>query len=106
MSASASGAETCATSSPRTSISTTSGSSDFPDAQVHVFEPELRAALQRRTVGERGRYRVAQLAHRPRWATHALAGERWLGFDSVRVIGEDVALVPLVGHTRGHVGSR
>ncbi len=80
------------------------GLSDFPDAQVHVFEPELRAAMQRSTVGERGRYRVAQLAHGPRWATHALAGERWLGFESVRVIGEDVALVPLVGHTRGHCG--
>jgi glyoxylase-like metal-dependent hydrolase (beta-lactamase superfamily II) len=78
------------------------GLSDFPEAQVHVFEPELRAAMQRTTVGERGRYRVAQLAHGPRWVSHALAGDRWLGFDRVSVLGEDVALVPLVGHTRGH----
>jgi glyoxylase-like metal-dependent hydrolase (beta-lactamase superfamily II) len=78
------------------------GLSDFPEAQVHVFEPELQAAMQRRTVGERGRYRVPHFAHGPRWTTHALAGDRWLGFDRIRVIGEDVALVPVVGHTRGH----
>jgi len=78
------------------------GLSDFPAARVHVFEPELRAAMQRRTAGERGRYRVAQLSHGPQWMPHTLEGDRWLGFDRVRVIGEDVALVPVVGHTRGH----
>jgi glyoxylase-like metal-dependent hydrolase (beta-lactamase superfamily II) len=36
---------------------------------------------------------------------HSLAGgDTWLGFDRVRVIGDDVALVPLTGHTRGHCG--
>jgi glyoxylase-like metal-dependent hydrolase (beta-lactamase superfamily II) len=78
------------------------GLSDFPAAQVHVFEPELRAAMQRKTAGERGRYRVSQLSHGPKWKPHEVAGDRWLGFDRVRVIGEDVALVPLIGHTRGH----
>jgi glyoxylase-like metal-dependent hydrolase (beta-lactamase superfamily II) len=78
------------------------GLSDFPDASVHVFEPELRAATERRTAGERNRYRKAQLAHGPHWVTHALAGDRWLGFDRVRILGDDVALVPTVGHTRGH----
>jgi len=78
------------------------GLSDFPAAKVHVFEPELRAAMQRKTAGERGRYRVAQLAHGPQWVSHTLEGDRWQGFDRVRVIGDDVALVPVVGHTRGH----
>jgi glyoxylase-like metal-dependent hydrolase (beta-lactamase superfamily II) len=78
------------------------GLSDFPDASVHVFEPELRAATERATAGERGRYRPAHFAHGPRWVIHPLAGDRWLGFDRVRAIGDDVALVPLVGHTRGH----
>lgn len=78
------------------------GLSDFPDASVHVFEPELRAATERATRQERNRYRPAQLAHGPRWVKHALAGDRWLGFDRVRVLGDDVALVPVVGHTRGH----
>jgi glyoxylase-like metal-dependent hydrolase (beta-lactamase superfamily II) len=78
------------------------GLSDFPAARVHVFEPELRAAMQRKTVGERGRYRVSQLSHGPQWVSHTLEGDRWLGFDRVRAIGEDIALVPVVGHTRGH----
>jgi glyoxylase-like metal-dependent hydrolase (beta-lactamase superfamily II) len=78
------------------------GLSDFPDASVHVFEPELRAATERRTHMERSRYRTSQLSHGPRWVKHALAGDRWMGFDRVRVIGDDIALVPLVGHTRGH----
>jgi glyoxylase-like metal-dependent hydrolase (beta-lactamase superfamily II) len=78
------------------------GLSDFPDAKVHVFEPELRAATERGTHMERNRYRTAQLAHGPRWVEHALAGDRWLGFERVRVVGDDIALVPVVGHTRGH----
>ena len=36
--------------------------------------------------------------------THEVAGDGWFGFDRVRVLGDDVALVPLVGHTRGHCG--
>jgi glyoxylase-like metal-dependent hydrolase (beta-lactamase superfamily II) len=80
------------------------GLSDFPDASVHVFEPELRAATERRTAAERGRYRPAHFAHGPKWVAHSLAGDRWLGFERVRAIADDVALVPLVGHTRGHSG--
>jgi glyoxylase-like metal-dependent hydrolase (beta-lactamase superfamily II) len=78
------------------------GLSDFPDATVHVFEPELRAATERATTGERNRYRPAQIAHGPKWKVHPLAGDSWLGFDRVRVLGDDVALVPVTGHTRGH----
>jgi glyoxylase-like metal-dependent hydrolase (beta-lactamase superfamily II) len=78
------------------------GLSDFPDAKVHVFEPELQAATQRRTHMERSRYRVSQLAHGPRWVRHSFAGDHWLGFERVRVLGDDIALVPVVGHTRGH----
>jgi glyoxylase-like metal-dependent hydrolase (beta-lactamase superfamily II) len=80
------------------------GLSDFPEASVHVFEPELRAATERKTLGERNRYRASQLAHGPRWVQYAFEGDRWLGFERVKVIGDDIALVPLVGHTRGHCG--
>jgi glyoxylase-like metal-dependent hydrolase (beta-lactamase superfamily II) len=34
-------------------------------------------------------------------------GERWFGFDSIRTLagsGDEILLVPLVGHTRGHCG--
>jgi glyoxylase-like metal-dependent hydrolase (beta-lactamase superfamily II) len=78
------------------------GLSDFPHASVHVFEPELRAAMQRRTAQERNRYRMAQMAHGPRWVTHQVEGDHWFGFDKVRAVGDDIALVPVVGHTRGH----
>jgi glyoxylase-like metal-dependent hydrolase (beta-lactamase superfamily II) len=78
------------------------GLSDFPAASVHVFEPELRAATERATPRERNRYRPAQFAHGPRWVPHAVAGDTWLGFERVCVVGDDIALVPLIGHTRGH----
>lgn len=78
------------------------GLPDFPEATVHVFEPELRAATERATRGERGRYRPAHFAHGPKWKVYPVAGETWLGFDRVRILGDDVALIPTVGHTRGH----
>jgi glyoxylase-like metal-dependent hydrolase (beta-lactamase superfamily II) len=78
------------------------GLSDFPSASVHVFEPELRAATERATTKERNRYRRVQMSHGPKWVRHAVAGDRWLGFERVRVLGDDLALVPVVGHTRGH----
>ena len=37
------------------------GLSDFPGAAVHVFAAELRAASHRATLGERNRYRKAQI---------------------------------------------
>ena len=79
------------------------GLADFPRAQVHVHGPELEAALRPRTLLERGRYLSRQWAHGPRWVTHEAGGDRWMGFESVRCVG-DIALVPLSGHTRGHCG--
>ncbi len=83
------------------------GLPDFPAAQVHVFKPEQQAALARPTLGEKGRYRPAHFAHQPRWVLHEAAGERWMGFDSIRALpgsGDEILLVPLTGHTRGHCG--
>jgi glyoxylase-like metal-dependent hydrolase (beta-lactamase superfamily II) len=80
------------------------GLGDFPDAEVHVFGDELAAATARATVQEKNRYLPVQWAHGPRWIEHEVAGESWLGFESVQVIGDDVLLVPLQGHTRGHCG--
>ena len=78
------------------------GLSDFPEARVHVFAPEHRAATSPPTLAERHRYRAAQFAHDPKWVVHELAGESWEGFDAVRVLFDDVLLVPLTGHSRGH----
>lgn len=80
------------------------GIGDFPGARVHVFADELAAARARASVKEKNRYVEAQWAHGPTWVEHSVSGENWLGFESVQVIGEDVLLVPLRGHTRGHSG--
>lgn len=84
------------------------GLPDFPGARVHVFRPEYEAAMAPAGVKERSRYRPVHWAHGPRWEVHDLAGERWFGFESVRALGgegdpdEEVLLVPLPGHSRGH----
>jgi len=83
------------------------GLSDFPQAQVHVFDTELQAALTRPTLAERGRYVPAQWAHQPQWAPRKLEGERWMGFEATQAMPgmeDEVLLVPLTGHTRGHCG--
>lgn len=82
------------------------GIADFPDAQVHVFHPEIEAAMAP-SLRERLRYVSAQWAHGPRWVRHRVEGEAWLGFEAIRAIpgvDPEVLLVPLTGHTRGHCG--
>ena len=83
------------------------GLSDFPDALVHVHETELEAAHARAGLRGRLRYRPPMWAHGPEWRTYHHAGEPWLGFEAVRNLaglGEDLLLVPLFGHSYGHVG--
>ncbi|MGC1165802.1 MAG: MBL fold metallo-hydrolase [Solirubrobacterales bacterium] len=84
------------------------GLPDFPAAEVHVFAAEL-AAARHPALRERGRYIRAHLEHGPRWAEHrsGTGGERWFGFESLRILpglDVEVALIPLVGHSRGHTG--
>lgn len=33
-----------------------------------------------------------------------VSGDEWFGFGSVTVLDDDVLLIPLQGHTRGHCG--
>jgi glyoxylase-like metal-dependent hydrolase (beta-lactamase superfamily II) len=82
------------------------GLSDFPNAQVHVFEKE-HAAIMSPTAREKHRYRRAHFAHDPKFVVHPVDGETWRGFSALRVIDavkDDLMMIPLVGHTRGHVG--
>jgi len=82
------------------------GLADFPSAEVHVLGAELDAARAPRTLAERARYRRIAWRHNPRWVRHAEGGERWLGFEAVRALEDDDALlmIPLAGHSRGHTG--
>jgi glyoxylase-like metal-dependent hydrolase (beta-lactamase superfamily II) len=83
------------------------GLPDFPDAEVHVFEPEL-AVMQHPPLSQRPRYTMgsAHFKHGPQWRAHAAGGDAWFGFESIRVLpgSDEVALVPLQGHTLGHTG--
>ncbi len=81
------------------------GLSDFPEATVHVFADEHRAAMKRATFPEKQRYLPNLWAHHPKWNPLPVAGESFFGFDSVRAIHAketDVLVVPVHGHSRGH----
>jgi len=83
------------------------GICDFPDATVHVFAAELRAASHRSSLSERSRYRKVQIAAVKKWDAVEEEGESWFGFSAVRAIPgtcDEVLLVPLPGHSRGHCG--
>lgn len=79
------------------------GIADFPQARVHIHATELRAAQHPRLT-ERSRYVPGQWAHGPTWVPHGEGGDDWFGFRSVAALGDDVVLVPLHGHSRGHQG--
>ncbi|WP_232677238.1 MBL fold metallo-hydrolase [Nocardioides sp. R-C-SC26] len=79
------------------------GVSDFPNATVHVYDAELEAARNPKGM-EHGRYLREQWED-ARFATHAAAGEEWRGLEAVTVLADDVLLVPLPGHSRGHAGA-
>ena len=82
------------------------GLADFPEATVHVHAAELRAA-NNPTFRERARYRKRQLETVARWDPIEGGGDDWFGFASVRALPgtrDDILLVPLPGHSRGHCG--
>jgi glyoxylase-like metal-dependent hydrolase (beta-lactamase superfamily II) len=83
------------------------GLEDFPQALVHVFEPELQAATRREGFIGRGRYRPLQWDEITRWLTYREQGETWAGFGCVRGLrglDDEILMVPLIGHTWGHCG--
>lgn len=81
---------------------------DFPDAEIHALAAERAAALRPRGPFEAIRYRRSHFAHGPRWRVHEEPrGELWHGFQAVRRIPglpPEILLVPIPGHTRGHLG--
>lgn len=80
------------------------GLGDFPRARVHVDATELFAAERPRSFKEKPRYRKAQWSHHPTFVRHGTGGDDWFGLTEVNAIHDEVVLVPLRGHTRGHCG--
>lgn len=81
------------------------GIPDFPNATVHLLESEQRAALEPPTHMERQRYRRPHVQAVSAWQTYAGTGESWHGFAATQPLTglrEELLLVPLIGHTRGH----
>lgn len=82
------------------------GLSDFSQAHVHVHKTELDYALKP-SIRDRLRYRKAQLTHQAKWQTYAYPEEDWYGlksFDCSEKLDFEIRMVPLIGHTWGHVG--
>jgi len=72
-----------------------------------VSAAELVAARNPKTRIEKDRYVQHQWAHGRKWIEHTTSGEKWNGFDAVRNLSglpEQILLIPLAGHTRGHSG--
>ncbi len=83
------------------------GISDFPNATVHIFEAEYRAAMVAKSLKDVGRYRPQQWARIKEWQRYEVGGDLWNGFESVRDLKglpPEILMVPLVGHTFGHCG--
>lgn len=83
------------------------GLSDFPNAKVHVLRSELEAAQHPNSWLAKNRYRHQQWDMEKNWVTYEPAGEKWLGFESVRNLKglpPEILMVPLRGHTSGHCG--
>ncbi|HEY0526974.1 MAG TPA: MBL fold metallo-hydrolase [Stellaceae bacterium] len=86
------------------------GIEDFPNATIHVYADELDAALNRRSLLDRNRYRPLQWDQPLRWRRYETdrgAGEDWFGFRCVRDLDglpPEILMVPLTGHTVGHCG--
>lgn len=80
---------------------------DFPQARVHLHRWEYRSMKQSAGPIEHLRYNQALWRHEVKWQTYEPLGEKWYGFEAVRpLVGlpEDILLIPLTGHSRGHSG--
>lgn len=84
------------------------GMDDFPWAQVHMLSSERQSAFAQQTWLDRQRYRPQQWNTKNNWNVYGAGeGDTWFGFTKVHSlhgISDDIALIPLIGHTLGHCG--
>ena len=84
-----------------------SGLSDFPWATAHAMADERRHALSTRALPERLRYARRPLTGHTRWQLHGPGTGQLAELEGVRFLSafdDEVALVPLPGHSRAHCG--
>jgi glyoxylase-like metal-dependent hydrolase (beta-lactamase superfamily II) len=84
------------------------GLDDFPEAKVHMMQIERDYAFQQSTWLDRQRFRPQQWGTKDNWKVYSPGdGETWFGFNKVQALEglpPEIVMVPLVGHTFGHVG--
>lgn len=84
------------------------GLDDFPWATVHMMKSERDFAFLQKTWLDRQRYRPSQWSTKGKWKVYTPGeGESWYGFNrvhSLEGLPEEIALIPLIGHTLGHAG--
>ena len=85
---------------------------DHPHRWISAFleaqAAELGVARAQRGFSVKQRYLPIQWGAHAEWRTHAVSdGEPWFGFEAVRQIAglpPELLLIPLPGHTDGHMG--
>jgi len=83
------------------------GTADFPNATVHLMFSEWDEFFNQKGLKNLTRYLPEQFNHNPTFEKYKATGEKWNGFDAVKPlkgISDDILLIPLPGHTRGHAG--
>jgi glyoxylase-like metal-dependent hydrolase (beta-lactamase superfamily II) len=83
------------------------GITDFPNAKIHLYATEYKAALRSKGFIQGQRFRPIQWQNHKSWKLYNSQGEKWFGFDSVRELEglpPEILIIPLVGHTWGHCG--
>lgn len=81
------------------------GLKDFPEATVHLLEPEYRVT-QSPGLKQKLRYIDRQWDHDPNWNPR-IPEDDWFGFDAVSLVDNhkgQPSLVSLPGHSPGHAG--
>lgn len=82
------------------------GVSDFPNATVHVYQPELEQILKP-DFKDKLRFRQNQFKPTPTWQVYTQTDSKWFGLPAFSLktkLGLDLFIIPLIGHTKGHVG--
>ncbi len=78
------------------------GLPNFPHAKIHVLRQEYEHIMSHRS----WEYHQEHWVHGPDWVLHEVMGEPWYDFEAIKLTGfePEIRLVPLTGHTPGHMG--